>query len=52
MDVDGVTADVGSDDRADSGPLSQVPDLDVPIPAAGDDEVRVLLYELGAEDTI
>ena len=50
LHVDGVADDHGSVDRPAGVRLPDVPDLDVLIPTAGTDEVRVLGVELGAED--
>ena len=52
MDIYRVSGDCRPNDASNTLRRPQVPNLDVPIPAAGDDKVRVLADELGAEDSV
>lgn len=52
MDINRVTSNEWSDNTPDALARANVPNLDVLIPTAGDDKVRVLTDKFGAEDTI
>lgn len=50
--VDRVTSDERANDASHALSSTDVPNLDVLVPASGDDKVGVLTDELGAEDTV
>ena len=52
MHVDRVTSDKGSNNASHALRRTDVPNLDVLIPATRNDQVGILADELGAEDTI
>lgn len=50
--INGVTRDHGSNDGPDALSTAQVPNLDVLVPAARDNQIGLLAHILGAEDAI
>lgn len=52
MDVDGISADVGANHGAHNLTVTDVPDFDGAVPTARDHDVRVVLVELCAENTV
>ena len=52
MDINGVTCDVRSVDVSHTLTDSSVPNLDVLVPTAGNDQIGVFSDEFGAENTV
>ena len=52
MNIQGITADVWAVDATDSSTHSQVPDLDIIIPTAGQQHIVIILVELESEDSV